>query len=640
MTTEQLPGRLALIAMRLLQLLLLVALSLVIAVGGSLLAYQTQYAERIYEGISILGVEVGGLTRPGALARVHSAVEDTSLPYVSLRSGDHEWVVSSEALGGRLALEDAVREAWRLGRSGVFRRDLLVQARLLWCGYNIVPTFDAEPGLVMTYLRQVARQASNPARKARLWVAGLQARVDESEMGLELDIATTREQIVQQVQSSLGESGWNRSLRVGRLWREDPRYPGASLAERVQAPLIFRELRPPITQLEDARSQVEVVLQAPISLTFTGEVHGPGGNTPVTWRWTIDEARLASMLVLEPVLQSPGTSMRMELDQEAIQAYVATLAQQIDRPPREGRFDYDPRTQELRTLEPEQKGYAVDVARARDMVIAAALGSDRYVELPVNVTLPRVTRADLEAILPLALISEGESSFYGSEQGRLQNIRVAASKSHGVTVPPRTTFSFLHHLGLVTVANGYSESWVIYGDRTALGPGGGVCQVSTTCFRAAFWGGYPILERYPHSYRVGWYEPPIGLDAAVFSPQVDFRFQNDADTPILILTELDESKQRLYFRIYGKPTGRTVTIEGPITENPVPAGEPIYERDPSLASGVVIQVERAHEGIDATIHRVIEREGTVIAREKFFSRYEPWPARYRASPDARLAGIS
>jgi len=145
--------------------------------------------------------------------------------------------------------------------------------------------------------------------------------------------------------------------------------------------------------------------------------------------------------------------------------------------------------------------------------------------------------------------------------------------------------------------------------------------VSTTCFRAAFWAGYPIVERSPHSYRVSWYEPPVGFDAAVFSPFVDLKFKNDADTPFLILTDVDEQNATLSFRFYG------------VTSNPVKAGAPVYEEDPSLAPGQRIRVEWAHDGIDVTLDRIIQEGDRVIARERFTSRYEPWPARYRVGPN-------
>jgi vancomycin resistance protein YoaR len=234
--------------------------------------------------------------------------------------------------------------------------------------------------------------------------------------------------------------------------------------------------------------------------------------------------------------------------------------------------------------------------------------------------------------MPLQLLGEGKSSFQGSSQGRLQNIKVASARFRGAVIPPGAVFSFLDHLGLVTVANGYSLSWVIYGDRTLLGPGGGVCQVSTTCFRAGFWSGLPIVERRPHAYRVGWYEPPLGLDAAVFSPTADMRFENDTDEPIVVRATVDERTATLHFRLYGRSPERTVTMEGPETENPVQAGEPILEEDLALAPGQRVQVERAHDGLDVTVYRIVDRPGQEPIRESFFSRYSPWPARFRVGP--------
>jgi vancomycin resistance protein YoaR len=110
------------------------------------------------------------------------------------------------------------------------------------------------------------------------------------------------------------------------------------------------------------------------------------------------------------------------------------------------------------------------------------------------------------------------------------NIGVAASKFDGVIVPPDRVFSFNEHLGPVTKEAGYDESLIIQGNRTSVGLGGGVCQVSTTAFRVAFFGGYELVERWAHGYRVGWYETNSvpGLDATVYSPDVDFKFRNDS----------------------------------------------------------------------------------------------------------------
>lgn len=391
-------------------------------------------------------------------------------------------------------------------------------------------------------------------------------------------------------------------------------------------------MAPPLTEVEGAREQVGVILSSPLSLTFEYQEYQPSGQArTLTRRWCVDRGVLASWLTLQPLRTGEGTAFRVAVDRNKIEAYLQGLAGEIARPPREARFDYDAQANALLTLVPGQCGHELDVEAALGRVVEACLSSRREVALPVRVVPPRVARADLERLLPLSLISVGQSSFRGCRPACLQDIQAASARFHGLTVPPQTTFSFLDNLGLVTVANGYSEPWLAYGDRTTRGPSGGVGQVSTASFRAAFWAGYPILERWPHIYRVGWYEQngaPVGLDAAVFAPLVDFCFDNDTDTPILILIEVQESSARLCVRFYGAASAREITMEAPTISNVTEAGEPVFEEDSSLPAGTRVQVEWSHEGADVTLYRLIEQDGLLVVREEFFSRYEPWPARY------------
>ncbi|OGO06716.1 MAG: hypothetical protein A2Y73_02895 [Chloroflexi bacterium RBG_13_56_8] len=615
-------------------LAILLALLVIVLVGGvGFLAYQICYGSRIYQGVRILGRDVGGLSSSEALEVVSQELGGEQLPYVSLHTADQVWTVSLQEMGGYFDLSEAVQKAWELGRSGSFREDMRARLRLLGWGYHIVPAFYLEPGQALVCLRKIAQQAAHPARRAQLWVEGLQARTDESEEGRELDMRATREGIEASVSEALGPSGWEETPLVERLWHnrvtEIPHFG----AERIPVTLAFRQVVPPLTEVAGAEEQLSTILSSPLTLLCDfREFEADGTPITLTRRWSVDRAMLSSWLTLQSVQTESGTEIQVGVDPEKIDAYLQTLSQEISRPPREGRFTYDPKGQVLTTLSPGQNGYALDVAETRIRIEEACLSSAHTVALPVYTIAPRVTREDLEALMPLQLISEGQTGFSGSTASRLQNIRVATSRFHGLTVPPEATFSFLQNLGLVTVANGYTESWIIYLDRTILGPGGGVCQVSTTCFRAAFWGGYPIVERWPHSYRVSWYEPPLGLDAAVFSPSVDFKFRNDTDTPILILTEVDEENSKLYFRFYGKSPGREVSLEGPVTSNVVEPEEPIMEQDPSLAPGSRVQVEWAHDGLDVVLYRVIEKDGVVLANEQLFSRYVPWPARFRVGP--------
>jgi hypothetical protein len=168
------------------------------------------------------------------------------------------------------------------------------------------------------------------------------------------------------------------------------------------------------------------------------------------------------------------------------------------------------------------------------------------------------------------------------------------------------------------------------------GIGGGVCQVSTTVFRAAFWGGFPIVERYAHGYVVSWYEPPRGLDATIYTPSVDFRFRNDTEHFLLVKPEVDADAGRVTFTLYGTKVDRTVEMEGPEISNLTKPDPPVYEEDASLAEGVIKQVDWAKDGQDVVITRhILYGDGTVVD-QNFVSKYRPWQAVYKYGPGTSL----
>ena len=213
----------------------------------------------------------------------------------------------------------------------------------------------------------------------------------------------------------------------------------------------------------------------------------------------------------------------------------------------------------------------------------------------------------------------------------MSNIALAASKFDGVIVPPGQVFSFNEHLGPVTAEEGYDESLIIFGDRTTVGIGGGVCQVSTTAFRAAFFGGFELVERWAHGYRVGWYETNSvpGRDATIYTPDVDLKFRNDTGHHILIHTTTDLEAGTLTFKFFGTPTGREVLVSQPVQSNVVKHGPPVYEKTPTLPDGMMKQVDWAKDGMDVTVTRVVKEGDTIIHEDEIISRYRPWRAVYQ-----------
>jgi vancomycin resistance protein YoaR len=357
------------------------------------------------------------------------------------------------------------------------------------------------------------------------------------------------------------------------------------------------------------------------------ELVGPAG-APKS-RWVLLPEDLASMLILQQKVETGGQVVGVAaLSESALLRRAQAIAKELDRPAVEGKVDFDMRLKRLVAVEPSQTGYRLDITRTVALIQEHALSQSRQITLPVEILRPTIDTNNLAALGITEQVVKATTTFKGSSEARLNNIKLASARFDGVLLAPGEIFSFNKYLGDVTAKEGYSESLIIWGDRTAVGIGGGICQVSTTAFRAAFYAGLEILERWAHGYRVAFYEPPVGLDATVFSPAIDFKFRNDTPNYLLIKTEMNVEASSLTFYFFGTKTGRTVEMEGPITENPINPGPPEYQDDPTLPAGVVKQVEWPVGGLDVTIKRVVKQGDQIIHKDTFFSRYQPWHAVY------------
>jgi len=268
--------------------------------------------------------------------------------------------------------------------------------------------------------------------------------------------------------------------------------------------------------------------------------------------------------------------------------------------------------------------------------IPGASEGDPGINLDMEYTNPEVTDdATAESLGIKELVSAHTSYFYGSSAARIQNIATASARFHGYLVAPGETFSMAEVLGDVSLDTGYEEAWIIFGDRTIKGVGGGVCQVSTTLFRTVFFGGYPIVERHPHAYRVYYYEQTpsggvdtrlAGLDATVYVPLVDLKFKNDTSNWLLMETYVNAAARTLTWKFYSTSDGRTVewSTTGLMNKKDPPA--PLYTENPNLDKGDIKQVDWAVEGADVTVTRTVYRDGEVLYKDTFTTHYMPWRA--------------
>ena len=340
-------------------------------------------------------------------------------------------------------------------------------------------------------------------------------------------------------------------------------------------------------------------------------------------------------LIFQAYMQGVKLEPSYTFSDEVFEKAVEPFRKSIDKEPINAQFNFQ--DGRVTAFKPSTNGEKVDVENLKEVIRTKAYvtlqnqKSDRItIAVPKIIVEPEVTTEKVNNLGIKELIGRGTSEFRGSIPNRVFNINHAASKLNGVLVPPGETFSFVKQIGDISKLTGYKEAYIIQGGRTVLGDGGGVCQVSTTLFRAILNSGLPVVERNQHAYRVQYYEQdmPPGVDAAIYVPTVDLKFKNDTKHHILIQTIFDAENYSLTFELYGTSDGRVAQISEPVITSQTPAPEPVYQDDPTLPKDQIKQVDWAAPGATVYFTRTVTRDGKTLIEETFNSRYRPWQAVY------------
>lgn len=322
-------------------------------------------------------------------------------------------------------------------------------------------------------------------------------------------------------------------------------------------------------------------------------------------------------------LSAAGLDSLYDFDKPKLMETLGEYATVINRSPEDPKLTI----QGNRATEfvPGHAGIVLNREQSISVIIQSIFSGQDNVQLAVEEAPAKVQLAGTNKLGINKLVARGVSDFKGSPKNRIHNINVGARRFDGLIIPAGSTFSFTQNLGDVDAKTGYLPELVIKGDKTEPEFGGGLCQVSTTAFRAILNGGLPVVERRNHSYRVAYYEP-AGTDATIYQPYPDLKFKNDTPGSILMDTYIEGTK--LYFDFYGTDIGRTTELDGPHVFNVTPYPEPIYIDTSTLEPGVTKKVDTAHQGADAVLNRKIFINGKLVSEDSFKSHYIPWPAKY------------
>jgi vancomycin resistance protein YoaR len=561
------------------------------------LVYQVIHLKRVYPGVIVAGIEAGGMTESELTTAISARVPQYLSHPLTIEANGESWTFTGQELGMRVDVAATVSQAYTVGRQGDLLADMLTHLSLLGTPRQIDPVILYDTGPSNQILYRLTEQINYPPQDAQL-IIHPDARIEviPAQRGRQLHIEATQ------------------ALIETALFNKD--------TQPVQA--VTQEILPAIPDVEVARQQAENLLSEPLVFKFQTETDN------IEWR--MEPHVVAGLIDVTQKVDTNGkTQVFVEPNLEKFAPYLEAFAQKINREPVEARLEFDDETGKPIVLQESSEGRRLGIEAVNQQLLILNEQPTSMVQLPILVITPTVSSQNLDSLGIKELVSEATSYFKGSSPERMHNIALAASKFHGVVIPPGQVFSFNHYLGAVNKENGFYDSLIIYGDRTAVGIGGGVCQVSTTAFRAAFFGGFELVERWAHGYRVSWYEIKAepGLDATIYAPEVDFKFRNDAEHYLLIETETDLTAGTLTFRFYGTQTGRQVIMSQPQLTNPVKHDPPIYEKDPTLPKGVTQQVDWAKDGLDVTITRTVKAGETVIHEDVIFSHYRPWQAVYK-----------
>jgi vancomycin resistance protein YoaR len=610
MTTLSYPYRKTNPALQILAALLIGLGLYLFATLAWLVSYQIVYAGQIFPGVTVAGVDVSGLTPQDAAVKLSQTL---SYPYsgrLVFRDGDKVWVATPAELGMAFDPSASAQAAYRLGRSRGLFGALADQIRARKRGADASPVILFDERVAYQYLRNLAAQIDQPMLEASLSIQGTDVVAQPGQVGRVLNIDATLVYLSAQLQT----------------FRDS------------EVPLVIQETPPQIMDVTAQAQTARQILSEPLRLVL------PDGGTE-QGPWTFDIPTLANMLRVQRVEDGSGPRVQVRLDEGALRANLVGIAAHVDQKPANARFVFNDETGQLDLIAPATIGRAVDPDATILAVNQALQNGAHTVPLTLVYTQPKVgDNATADELGIHELVSSVTSYFYGSSIARIQNIQTAAAQFHGVLIAPGETFSMGSMLGDISLDNGYAEALIIYGGRTIKGVGGGVCQVSTTLFRTAFFGGYQIDERHAHAYRVYYYEqlpsgannPKLaGLDATVYFPLVDFKFTNDSPYWLLMETYVNPGARTLTWKFYSTKDGRSVdwTTSGP--QNVVPAPKPLLEENSDLSKGEIKQVDWAADGADVSVTRTVTRDGQVIHNDQFDTHYEPWQAVCQFGPGTK-----
>jgi vancomycin resistance protein YoaR len=527
--------------------------------------------DRIAAGVRIAGVNVGGLTVGEATAKLEARARALAGKPVVFTAAGRTWRLRPASLGVEVDWGAAVKLALHQGDGfAPFRGLRRIGVRMF--GADVSPPTQVWERALDYELSRMSRVLDRPHRDASIVLSGLRPVVREERAGRVLDRDAAGATIVHAL------AGFRRGEASLPLRLDPPQVTAADLA--------------PVT------AQVRTALGRPIRMKLGAA------------SWWLPQRQFASLLVLPH-----DGSRTLAVDGPGAERYLARIGRGVNRPARNATF----RVFESGRVAvvPARRGRRVAIRPTERSILAAALSPGPRTARVVVASQPaHRTTAQARAMGITTRVGRYET-IYGGDPNRIHNVQLVARLIDGTLIAPGSTFSFNRATGERTADKGFLEAPVIINGELTTGLGGGVCQVSTTVFNAAYEAGLKITARTNHALYISHY--PQGRDATVNYPDVDLRFVNDTPRWLLLRTFVGSSS--LVVDLYGAPLHRRVVSDTrPLVETGAPPTKSVP--DPRYYQGVTLVEESGEPSRSTSVRRrVYTASGRLIYNNTWYSTY-------------------
>lgn len=566
-------------------------------------SYSFVYGEKIYPNISIANTKLSGMSKSEAKIILSYKIDSVKNKDLELQYDEKTLTIKPLELNLEYLLDDILSSADSIGRQGNFFEQIYQRIELIFKPVNLNVAFKINQTNLDKTISSLSGEIDLPLKEATLKLENDQLITTDSQVGRTLEKGKLEDLVLKS---------------IGNL--DDTRI--IVLPIKISSPQLAT------SDVQSARNKLELILSKKITISSQEKQYNLGKDQIFDWL----------ELISDPIKMS-GSKLEISFNEGKIRKYLSDLAKEINRDPIDAKLSYN--TNNLKILSKSVIGYELDQSESLKTIVntlkspgkVAGISSDApstsnsniNINLSINSQNPAISENNITDLGIKELISQGSTSYVGSPANRRYNIKVGAEMFNGVIIKSGEEFSFLKYLGDVSEERGFKKELVIKQDSTEPEVGGGLCQVSTTMFRAALNSGLKITERQNHKYRVSYYEPPVGLDATIYEPSPDLKFLNDTLGSILIQAEI-KNDNKLTFYFYGTKDGREVSISEPQLYDYVSPPDPEYIDDPSLPQGEEKYKEKAHTGVKATVNYVVKKNGEVINQQTFNSKYTAWGA--------------